>query len=61
MATDGHIESVHQVANGKIHAPLGHGRFFFQSHFISNFYLKLSLNFIIIVGNKTMLIHLLVK
>lgn len=27
MATDGHIESVHQVANGKIHAPLGHGRF----------------------------------
>lgn len=31
MATDGHIESVHQAADGKIHAPLGHGTFFSHS------------------------------
>lgn len=37
MATDGHIESVHQVANGEIHAPLGHGKFLFQPHFVSTY------------------------
>lgn len=28
MATDGYIESIHQVANGEIHAPLGDGTCF---------------------------------
>lgn len=31
MATDGHIKSVHQVADGEIHAPLGYGTFFSYS------------------------------
>lgn len=29
MATDGHIESVHPVADGKIYASLGNGTFSF--------------------------------
>lgn len=31
MATDGYIESVHQIADGEINAPLGHGTFLSHS------------------------------
>lgn len=43
MATDGHIESIHQVANGKIHALLGHGRFLPQYYTLFLIFIYLSI------------------